>query len=1571
MGKYVKTLSKIVAVILIFMLLWSDFAFLLQNCIVFAENNIVMGNTIPDETVEEEQAKINIDLMQAVDKQINIVDIDDTTYTTSSETMIQTVVKLGIKGEDAKDAVVTRTELEIKVPNYDNCSLSKVEVKSRKTAMTNGDNYAQEFGTANWTYDADNSVVKITVDNANKQIGNGIDEYYISYYYSDTEQATARTITQNVKAKLAVEKNEKQINLETEQELDLDLAQAKSDVLATNVSSDTQKINKSKIYANLLKQTNEYDLEYETKTLLNINYNQRLANIKLQDEAEEFVGENETIYKLEHKETAYKETRVKQFLFNKILGEDGYIKIFDKANQLIATIDKNSTPTEDGYLVASYGDLSENTIQNVKMELSKPISDGFLEIENKKTIYNILDFNKEELVKYNKMNITINDEYEDDGSIYGGNSVLSLDLEESTSSAILDVNNTKLAVNTENEDVEWKIYLNNSRETTDLWKNPTLFIELPEEIESIEINDIKLLYQDELGVAEIVQEKVGGKIILKIEMRGCQQRFISETIENGTSIILKANINIKELTPAQSNKQVALYYMNENVATYDNPFELTIDNTTYNTGKYVTNIDYVAPVEMKLIQKLSNFNNEGSIVSSNSSQNMGKLEVFTSKKIANSEITVINNTGNLAENMSILGRIPFKGNKAIETNTDLGTTIDAYMSSRITTDINCEIYYSANGEATKDLSLESNGWTTDYDSIEKIKSFLVVVSRVEIGEKIKLNYELEIPEKLEQSEFFYGDMVCYYTNNAEEGASEQKVILNKIGLTTGIGAKLAISQDLVGDSKTIVNEGEILKYAINVKNTGSVVAEGVKIKNKIPEGTIYKVEVENKNEVSTVSKCEYYKDDSELIWDIGDLEEGQSITVEFEVEVNKLPTIMEYYGMKDGFTVEDGKYYLVTRDEETGTETKEEIKDIPMIYVTNVARVSADNIEKEISSNITRHEVGASYISVQESSSIPKSVTISEKQEFEYDLILENTREINLGQIEIRKTIPEGLKYKSAELVNKEAEIVYNETNGELNIKTEAGQSKTLELKIKVEAEKLPDGIYEKDVTTHTEVYINDRKIGSSSALTNHIGKPNLEGQISCDIKDNYIYEGEILNYTVSVKNSEKTTANDAKILIQLPEELEFITGSYTQGGIEYTVNESDGKKVEIKTNIEQNQNVEISIKVKANKLTTSEESKEIITVATINANNYEEKELGKIRHKLQKSNSAGGDDNGDIDEDGKISYRIRGTAWLDENKDGERQDNEKLLEGIQVYLIDEKGNVVLDKKTGEEKSTKTDSTGEYSFRNLAEGNYFVVFVYNNDEYELTEYQKKGVAVERNSDVSNTKINFKGQSIEGAVTGLLEVRNRNIINIDMGLKTRPKFDLELNNAITKIVVQTANNTDVHEYDNAKLAKVEIHSKEVKNATVLIEYNIAVKNVGDVEGTANKIASRIAEGLSFNSELNTDWYLGNDGKIYTTSLASKNIKAGETANIKLTLSKKMTGNNTGTYANTASIVETYNDKEVADRNVRNNESKAECLITISTGRLIIYTSLGIAILLALAIGIYIIRKVTKVEVRIYK
>ena len=207
---------------------------------------------------------------------------------------------------------------------------------------------------------------------------------------------------------------------------------------------------------------------------------------------------------------------------------------------------------------------------------------------------------------------------------------------------------------------------------------------------------------------------------------------------------------------------------------------------------------------------------------------------------------------------------------------------------------------------------------------------------------------------------------------------------------------------------------------------------------------------------------------------------------------------------------------------------------------------------------------------------------------------------------------------------------------------------------------------------------------------------------------------------------------------------------------------------------------------------------------------------------------------------DENMTYHIQGVAWNDENKNGLRESTELRLPNIKVILLNETtGEIVLD-DNGNERIETTDSNGAYTFQDVKQGKYFVIFEYDATKYRITEYQKSGIGEANNSDVVGKTITLEGKEIKVATTETLQITGFDLENIDAGFIEGEKFDIRLDKYINKIIIQNNKGTTVNQYNKEKLAKIELDSKSILNSNVIIEYQIEVTNEGEIGGYVNEI-----------------------------------------------------------------------------------------------------------------------------------
>ena len=405
----------------------------------------------------------------------------------------------------------------------------------------------------------------------------------------------------------------------------------------------------------------------------------------------------------------------------------------------------------------------------------------------------------------------------------------------------------------------------------------------------------------------------------------------------------------------------------------------------------------------------------------------------------------------------------------------------------------------------------------------------------------------------------------------------------------------------------------------------------------------------------------------------------------------------------------------------------------------------------------------------------------------------------------------------------------------------------------------------------------------------------------------------------------------------------------------------------------------ELKLVAKANLLPDKNDRK-VTNKMSVTANGFDEVQTNTVTNTIEYYAKAHENDGGTTNPDNPNNpdtpsterYKITGTAWLDSNKNGMRDDGEELLANVKAILVNKSTNaIVKDIDTRQEKSTLTNSEGYYEFTNIPQGQYFILFVYDVGKYSITEYQKTGVDASVNSDAIDIEVILYGEKTIAGITDTIVISDSNIRDIDIGLYNQEKFDLRLDKYISKITRTTpTSGTEVFEYNNEKLTKIEVLKKNLGKSSIIIEYKIVVKNEGAVAGYAKKVADYLPKGVVFNTELNKDWYLSDNGNVYNTSLENTIINPGETKELTLTLVKQITEDSIGILNNTAEIYEAYNEQGLKDIDstpankveAEDDMSKADIVLGIVTGaQIAMYIALPIVIIALLSFGVFEIKK----------
>lgn len=1412
--------------------------------------------------------------------------ITNKTYTIDGEEkrVVQVKIKSGIKDNiyPIEKTQITANLLESgkmeegKFVAENELKAEKVEVVAYSTKATNGKDGSANFGKTeenklgSWEYDSESGKITITVNNSKDENNcvawakNAVDEFVITYIYNEES-------VKNVNAfRTVVESNLK---------LYTDEGEHKKTVRYWVTNTEKAMPIELNIQApeSLSKRNIQKGESFAEAWTLNISNTQIGGDILAVSKIDKLnIADSEDIKPVTH----YNATYINKEDFINILGENGEIVILNMATgEELGKITKESTiENNDKILGISY---SENASQ-IGVQISKPVKAGKLSIASRKTL-NISSV-EEYVSKIDKIDsLTINaiagiQKAGEEEFIYSTETISKqISLVSPKSNAELGINLGKdketLPVGEENK-VDFTVTLHTSKETDKLFNNPTVQIELPEQVKEASI------VENTEGISNANGLELNGitinNNIIEVKLTGNQGEYVDYNGQD-TTITFSANLKTPELQPTTTGD-----------------IKLTVVNgeEKIEDSKQVT---FSAEKGIILANSISNYNGEEpEILAIKENSKTGLLSEEKSA-IAQVKGTIINNTEKDVENVVVVGN--FAGE---------GSTITPILKEQIAVE-NATVEYSADGQTWEAYNAEK---------ASTYKNYKITFAKLADKSITTFTYKIEIPENLGANKSINSTYAIKIEDKAQKAAT--------ITLETPQKIEIEVSAKAISD--TIYEEQEVT-FTVDVTNKSNVTAKNVSLEASLPE------------ELELVSKPENF-----------DIEAGKTITKTITAKVKALP---EETKQKD----------ITTTIKATPNGKEDQAKTVEVKNVVKQALIKA-TIEDAYSD-------GAEFI--------------YEGGQLGYKTTITNVSDETLTNVVITSKLPEGTKLNTKEIgvykyeatedpdmmkVEKiDIDIKESGENGSIIYiipKLEKGQ--TINIEIKMKADKLDKNVYEKEISYNEVISINEME-DYTLRKDDIIIKPNYEISFSSEnltdsSRNTYVNPGDEISYTLNIKNKTRFTQD---IEINISE----ITGLKQLTKVEEAI--SIGNSYAIKKEIKPEETYRLDIKGIAN---DAKEEDSIINFKAIISQIIQDREgISETREIVLKEETTEYRIKGTkIDEPDKPidpddpdipvekTYSISGTAWLDENEDGIKEKKEKLLKGILVKIKQiNKENVAEYLKGEDEKEiiAITDNEGKYEFKDLKPGKYIVEFEYNTKTYMLTPVTNK-------DSVPIAPTTSEGTTVK---TDTLNITNENIENINIGLVLNSKFDLELNKYITKVTVQNNSGTTEYNYNNEQLAKVEIKAKQMASSTVLVEYQIEVKNNGAVPGTATVIADYLPKGLKFNSEMNTNWYQGTDGNLYTEELKDIMLEPGESKQVKLVLTKAMTSNSTGTFTNAAEIYEDKNDFGLVDTNStpanqeqkENDYSTAELLISTATGSPMMYIGIIIISMLILGGGIYLINK----------
>lgn len=1469
---------------------------------------------------------------------------------------------------------VKNTKININVPKLAGEYPEKVTVTNSTEETT------EEINKNGVTYDENTG--KLTIEDKN-EVENGKikwqknkpQEYIVTYIFSAKvyENIKDKSIKLNYQldSELALYSN-KDITVKAEATVEKEQKEKLGEIAEVIIENPTNEdIYKGYMYNNkVTAEENKRETEIANKYTLNIAYSNLIDSFTISQNDDKFTTSREQEYKAN---TYNKELKMSKQEFDNVLGADGKIEIQSKDGTLLSTIDKDTKAEQNEIKI----DLASFRTENIVLETSKPQTEGSLNFEITKAITKDNDYSIEEIKEFTNLKSSLNVVAKNsDIAVLNETTEMVTKLEEPSQKVSIELENNRLSTVTTNEAVAIGVTLENDSIDDVMFINPNFKIIMPKYIEKLDIIAVEVMFDGELKVAETkVYDNDDGTKTIEVQLEGTQTTF-NNPVAKGATIVIAADITLEKATPTMETEiKVVAQNGDENKTTSENK----------------TTVKYIAPSGVVTTNSVIGYNENEKLEVVNGEAKEALIQAKSNEKELTFEMNIINNYENTLSNAVILGRTMFKGNRDVDTLQDLGTTMNIPMSSKITLsglpEENAEIYYSANGNATKDLANAENAWTKEITNYAEVKSYMIVFKNYDIksGDVFKFSYNAKAPANLDYENKAYEMYGMYFTNNINTGAIEDKAIATKIGLNTGKEAVLNAKLESVLGEGASVKAGEHLKYIVTINNNGTISAEGTTINIEIPNNLEY-IPTEGENyKIRTIMPLQKFEmpeepDWDNINWDKSEMSKEEAMAM-WKQQAEQMKQQMEEYSK------------WVEEQKAQGVEFDENITEQKKILVIEIGNMKTNQtIKKELEFNTMHLGSNAEDEQVKlkatveynedmkaETNEVTNIIKISY---FNVNIYANNEEKIQVGDIYeclinistndfendatnaiLKINLPEEMEYKSVayEGGTTPNKVVAKGNTLQINLGTiERGKNRQLTLKLNVKD--LPNGVYKKDVSITGTIEADGKNAETIPTLTDTINKIGVSIVQTCNIPANTtISAAEKYTYTFTISNLSEIPMEDVILTDKLPDEVQLksVETIYSDGTKSTDVSVNENGEMEVNLSLGELTTANVKVEVMAKSLT---KDTTITNKGKITHDKIGEIESNSITHVVELF------DKNNVNPD-KPSYtkKITGTVWIDKNRNGAKDADEEKVPNVTAILIDQNGNIVKNEKKSECVTT-TDSDGNYLFNNLYSGTYTVVFLYESSLYSATTYRKDGVDESLNSDAIDKTIVFEGVQRIAGVTEIIKVTTFNVYNMDLGLVKNTKFDLRLDKTVK--VITTNNGKDVAEHTyNSKNAKIDFEAKYIAQSSMVVEYSITVTNEGGVAGYAKKIADYIPTELKFNSELNKDWYEGANGTVYNSSLANTVINPGESKTVTLILTKNMNNDDFGVFSNSAEIYEASNNNGLLDidstpGNKASNEddySIANVIVGVKTGQTVVYVTLTMVVLIIIATGVYAIRK----------
>lgn len=815
------------------------------------ENTVVLTgsyqNAMQKEAQIEKESKIKIIVTNDNPVSLNAQIITNKIYSINGENkrIVQVAINSGLEGEGYP---IKQTNLQLEAPEMP----EKIEVLDRGTQATK-ENSIQ--------YQAKENQLAIQITNQEKdgKIYYGkqkTDKLIVTYVYPEENiiQEQEIKIKSDIQLYDTQETNlTKEVSNKMQEEVEA--------IIDYQVRNQTE-LYKGKIYAGV-------EQNYISSSTIDIRYPQVEQNIQVIEGNAYYPKEVNGAEEKEVANTFYKKTMINQEELLNVIGEQGELIIQKIDGTEIKKINHETMQKEENLLIVEYPEEQ----REISLKINNAQNTGIITMTHEKVIHS---------ERRERNEVKLLTELTEEGNLQETQQIQarqgkdSISLKEPQAKTEVEMSQTQLVAGKVNKNIEIKTTLITNESKYDLYKNPTVEFEFPQEVQTVRIKSANLLYGEELTIQkqEVYVNEAGNQVI-RMELAGEQTRYTEAEMINGANIILNCDITVAPLEGDSSN-HIIIRYTNEQEVQYD-------EESTKEIGiNYVVMQETGVVYQNRLVTQQNETEQVNQPIIVTKSISAGNDKDIYQGQIQKYTIKVKNNTNQAINNIIIKDEIP---NDLIYVD---------YISRQT------YMNYYKEDENIKEFAPEKIETLGANEEIEV--SYYARVRKQEENQEKKIGTKARITIE--------GQEASYESNLVENTIKESKIQIEMITFASNTGEYL---------------KGDTIPYKIAVKNISNEPLTDIVVNTHIPEGTIY---VEGGNLLYgegdyRIDKIEdlYNNNTNMVTWNINNLKAGEQKEIGIVIQLDEI---------QDQTTIIPTQAIAKAKESETCYSNIEEVKQAAM-----------------------------------------------------------------------------------------------------------------------------------------------------------------------------------------------------------------------------------------------------------------------------------------------------------------------------------------------------------------------------------------------------------------------------------------------------------------------------------------------------------------------------------------------------------------------------------------------------------------------------------------------------------------